>query len=715
MTESNRDLSNLNLPTYVKTRRDNVVDMLYRPCLVNSSKYVRGAGYFRSSVYSLMTADVLQFCIDGGKIILLTSTEWGKEDFDRLRKSYDENKLSEEFYLSELESLLLDEDLADPTRMLIALVHSGSLEIKIGVLRGSIYHEKKGYFEDDHGNVVAFDGSGNESWSGLQVNHQANSFNVSWSWNPTDWRTRGLEWKNDLDDTLKGNDFPIESINTVNPQFIQKWDIETNLDSYQQQANKRQQKLKVKWDEVYRKHRPTEVNEKIPVWYSEIIDNEEMWRDHQKVSLNEWKKKERKGVLEHATGSGKTITSLIAIKEHTDQGNNAIVLVPSQPLLEQWAEEFEEHLPGVTKALLGSGNQGEDILKEMRVSGGSVLISTMQSFRNEKVLRKVERLLKGKKSNLMLVVDECHRIGAPSYVELCKMKFPVTLGLSATPERQRDEEGTSRIFQLLGPVIHRFTLEDAMEADLLSKFEYHVKEAALTTREQKKYDELRRQIKKWFARWKNSGTEMPESLEIMIFKSRSIIRNAENKISEAVEIINSNYEKEQHWLVYCGEGMMDEIDRQITAVMGHKPLRYWSGMNRFQRKESLSQFKAKGGIMLAIKCLDEGVDIPAISHGVVLSSSKTKREWIQRRGRLLRKSPGKKQSVIYDVLAFPDAFGDETNFVMDEVKRAFEFSKSCENAAKTQADLSRIMTAYNISEEDLVSDYERPEGDEDDE
>ena len=204
MTESNRNLSNLNLPTYVKTRRDNVVDILYRPCLVNSSKYVRGAGYFRSSVYSLMTADVLQFCIDGGKIILLTSTEWGREDFDRLRKSYDENKLSEEFYLSELESLLLDDQLADPTRMLIALVHSGGLEIKIGVLRGSIYHEKKGYFEDDHENVVAFDGSGNESWSGLQVNHQANSFNVSWSWNPTDWRTRGLEWKNDLDDTLKG-------------------------------------------------------------------------------------------------------------------------------------------------------------------------------------------------------------------------------------------------------------------------------------------------------------------------------------------------------------------------------------------------------------------------------------------------------------------------------------------------------------------------------
>ena len=118
--------------------------------------------------------------------------------------------------------------------------------------------------------------------------------------------------------------------------------------------------------------------------------------------------------------------------------------------------------------------------------------------------------------------------------------------------------------------------------------------------------------------------------------------------------------------------------------------------------------------MLAIKCLDEGVDIPAISHGVVLSSSKTKREWIQRRGRLLRKSPGKDRSIIYDVLAFPDTFGEETNFVMDEVKRAFEFSNSCENHSQTEANLSRIMTAYGITEEDLVDDYEGLEGDDDD-
>ena len=708
MTESNRDLSNLNLPTYVKTRRDNVVDMLYRPCLVNSSKYVRGAGYFRSSVYSLMTADVLQFCIDGGKITLLTSTEWGKEDFDRLRKSYDENKLSEEFYLSELESLLLDEDLADPTRMLIALVHSGSLEIKIGVLRGSIYHEKKGYFEDDHGNVVAFDGSGNESWSGLQVNHQANSFNVSWSWNPTDWRTRGLEWKNDLDDTLKGNDFPIESINTVNPQFIQKWDIETNLDSYQQQANKRQQKLKVKWDEVYRKHRPTEVNEKgLELFQKPPFDIPEDLHDHQKRGLKCWREAGGKGILEYATGSGKTIIAIAAIKEHVDAGNNAIVLVPSEHLLFQWHEEIEKFIPHATIGMLGGGEKDDEMLNEMRYprEKGTILISIIHSFRTEKVQRKLTRLL-GTEQKMFLVVDECHRIGAPSYSEICQKELPLVLGLSATPDVEGRPEYNERIRNLLGSTLDEYTLKDALKDGHLSPFEYHVHTTHLTTNEQQEYDELRSKMKKALVMLK-IGEPLTEHLEALIYKSRGIIRGAENKIPKAVELLKSEFQMGQHWLIYCdSESMMNELANRIKKVTGINPRNYWSGMNRFERKSELDFFKRNGGVMIAIKCLDEGVDVPAISHGIVLSSSKTKREWIQRRGRLLRKSEGKDKSVIHDVLALPSSSGEELSFVADEVKRAQEFSESCINSITVTYDIARICREYNINTDEAVDDKE---------
>ena len=702
------NLSKIKLLSYIKTRKDNVIENLYRPCLVNSSKYVRGAGYFRSSVYSLMTADILDFCIKGGKITLLTSTEWGREDFDRLRRSYDENKLSKDFYLSELESLLLDEDLSDPTRMLIALVHSGKLDIKIGILRGAIYHEKKGYFKDDFGNIVAFDGSGNESFSGLQVNHQSNSFNVSWSWNPVDWKNRGLEWKKDLDDTLKGNDFPVESIDTVDPEFIQKWDIETNLESYQQQANKRQQILKTKWDETYDNIVSKVDNDKSSDIYPKPpFDIPEDLYDHQKRGIKIWKGAGKRGILEYATGSGKTITAISVIKEHIDNGNNSIVLVPSEHLLFQWQEEIEKFIPYVTIGLLGGGKKEGEILNEMRFQSekGTILISIIQSFRDDKVQRKLSRLI-NTSQELLLVVDECHRIGAPSYSDICEKEFTQVLGLSATPDVEGRPEYNKRIRKLLSTTLDRYSLTDALTDGHLSPFEYHIHTVNLTAKEQHDYDKLRSQIRKYLVMLKK-GEPMPKHLEILIYKSRAIIRGAENKISKSIELLKSEFQEGQHWLIYCdNENMMNKITSIIREETGINPRKYWSGMNRFERKSELNFFKKNGGVIIAIKCLDEGVDVPAISHGLVLSSSKTKREWIQRRGRLLRKSENKEKSVIFDVLALPSSSGHEISFVVDEVKRASEFSESCINTTLVKLRIEKICREYNINLLQVVADKE---------
>ena len=719
MSAGEDTLASLKLPTYVNTRKEDVIELLYKPCLQRATRYVRGVGYFRSSVFRLMTEDLLDFCIKGGHITLLTSTQWGKEDYEvtmQAYKDYETTGLKED-----LTALLEDPETVEPTRMLCALIQNGKLDFRVAVLRGDIYHQKKGYFEDDHGNIVAFDGSGNETLSALKPFDEGNaeSFNLAWNWDPLLWNFYGGLWKHDLDQSLDPNQdstFPVVRIQNLDPEFIDTWDIDISLESHRESARKRQRRIRSKWDEVYGQEKNSGSGQKGPENGAlekpcGIIENEDLHRDHQTKSLAKWRENGRRGVLEHATGSGKTITSLIAINEHVKEGNHAIILVPSEPLLDQWDEEMDEHLPHVTRGLLGAGKKDSDILSEMRISveegnSGVVLVSTMQSFRNKSILRNVDRLLASQNSPLMLVVDECHRIGAPSYGGICSRKFPMTLGLSATPERQRDEEGTSRLFGLLGKVVDQFSLEDALEAKLLSPFEYHVKEAKLTDGEQHKYDDLKVQIRKKYAQWVNSGTEIPESLEILIFMSRAIIRNAENKVPVAVEIIRTNFSEGEHWLVYCGEGMMDDVDYLITKHTGRKPLRYWSGMNRFQRKQSLKDFKNNGGIMLAIKCLDEGVDIPAISHGIVLSSSKTTREWIQRRGRLLRKSKMKEKSVIFDVLAYPSDHGTESTFVLDELKRALEFSKSSINRIKVVADIERKMREYNISEDDVVIEPE---------
>ena len=166
--------SHLNLPSYIKTRKQNAIKELYAPCLKNSKLYVRGAGYFRSSVYTLMNSEVLEFCMNGGKMILLTSTEWARKDYEEIMNSFDENSLAKDFFYRELESLLEDNRLSEPTRMLVALVQTGMLEIHVGVVRGNIYHEKKGYFSDGE-NFVSFDGSGNETLSALAPEDHGNA------------------------------------------------------------------------------------------------------------------------------------------------------------------------------------------------------------------------------------------------------------------------------------------------------------------------------------------------------------------------------------------------------------------------------------------------------------------------------------------------------------------------------------------------------------
>ena len=708
MSDDEVNLSSLSLPTYINTRKEDVVELLYKPCLRVATRYVRGAGYFRTSVFRLMSEDILNFCINGGHITILTSTQWAKEDYEVAMQAYENEGLKED-----LTALLEDPETVESTRMLCALIQNGKLDLRVAVLRGDIYHQKKGYFEDDQGNVVAFDGSGNETMSALKPFDEGNaeSFNVGWNWDPVLWNLYGGLWKEDLDQSIDpshDSTFPVVRITEVDPDFIEKWDIDYNLESHRKAALERQRKMKKKWDEVYGKGAEEEsFPEKSNLFESPSINLPEDLYKHQKKGVTKWKEAGRKGVLKHATGSGKTITAISVIKEHVGSGNHAIVLVPSEHLLYQWNDEISHFLPDTPLALLGGGNSDDGILSEMRIprESGSILLSTIQSFRIDRVQRKTKRLLK-EDSEILLVVDECHRIGAPSYSEICAERFSLTMGLSATPEVERSPEATDRIHDLLGPIVDNYSLKDALHDKHLSPFDYHVHTASLSSKEQHEYDELRAKMKKALIMLKQ-GEEMSEYLEALIYKSRGIIRGAQEKISKAVEILKSEFNESQHWLIYCDTGkMMNEVKRQIESEMGIFPLTYWSEMDRFQRRETMSYFERNAGVILAIKCLDEGVDVPAISHGIVLSSSKTKREWIQRRGRLLRKSKTKSKSVIHDVLALPAASGEEVSFVLDEVARAMEFSEASENSRTVAYEIERICRQYNINTALAIGDKE---------
>jgi len=698
-----KDLQELGeLKTYLKTRHDDIVKELYTPCLANSIQYTRGAGYFSSSVFSLMSEDLLRFCIDGGKITILTSTELQTKDLAALEEAGEIDNALTEHFMSEIIKMLSGENLLKkPAKMLVALIHSKSLEIKIGVLKGKIYHEKKGYFSDGKGNFVSFDGSGNETRSGIEYwLGNAESFNVSYSWDETDWAKRGNIWMKDLNDTIAGKDFPVETLDSIDPAFLGTWDIEENLESHSQAARERQEKIRKKWVELYGEKYSSPMEEPITNSDTSYSLPDITLRDHQNKGIESWISNSKRGILKHATGSGKTITAISIIKNEIDRGSNVVVMVPGKELLYQWKEEIEKYIPDAIIDLLGDGNKSKilALLKlEREQQKGMIVIAIGDSLSIPRNSFMLENAVQNQVNSLFFVVDECHKIGAPGFSGLTKINFQMTLGLSATPERPNDEDGSKRVFSILGNTVHTYTLKEAFHDRHLSKFNYHIEKGYLNDKEQEKYDGLNKEIVAKLAA-KKEGAALDNYTKSLIRQARGIIRSAEDKIEATLRILKEYHGKSdfrEYWLIYAADSsMIEKLQKRIKESLKIDSLAYWSGQNRSERKTTLDYFQKGGGVLIAIKCLDEGVDIPSISHGIIIASSKTKREWIQRRGRLLRKSKGKSHSEIFDILTFPSEKNEVSNrFVLHEVERAKEFAECASNYFKFKNEM------YNIEDE----------------
>ena len=667
-----RNLENIDPPlsTYLNSKSDDIIENLYRPCLENSSVYYRGVGYFRSSIFELLDESLVKFCIAGGKIKILTSTDMTKEDFEASIEGYTKKR----FFDGMIE--LLKTDSKTSVELLIAMISTGCLEIYIAKLpHGGIYHDKVGFFEDKDGNVVSFSGSGNETRTAvLGEKGNVESYNIIWSWHES-YAVHGQVWESELRNSIDSQTYDgaeIMEICDVDPEIIRDHSISCDL-SYH--LDKMQS--------------------------TSLLPS---LRKHQVSAVNKWEENGFRGIFQHATGSGKTITSISAIESHLKDYQFVILLVPSSILMRQWEEEINQYLPSISLAKMGGGfddSQMINLMLNVEINDPIVLLSTIQTIRDKKHIFNLERLIQHKPNNLLLVVDECHRIGSESFKDFSELKFTRTLGLSATPKRYGDQEGTERIMHLLGPIIDHYSLANALRDGHLCKYEYFIETISLSQQEQEKYDSLRVKMSRLFAQWKNSEEkEMPPSLSSLIFESRRIIRGAEQKLHKMKEILIENYSPDQHWLIYCDTELMLNKARDIIRALGYNPYIYHSKMNSFDQQKTLQAFERSGGILLAIKCLDEGVNISRISHGIVLSSTTNPREFIQRRGRLLRKSPGKEKAIIFDTFALPNSFESNMGFILSEVLRARELASTSINKSLNTTVLDGIIRKYSVYEDE---------------
>lgn len=662
---SHSGLGSIGLATEYRTGETDPVTNFYRPCLDLATDYRRAVGYFRSSIFLIVGEDVIKFAKRGGKIRLICSPSITDEDLSSIEEGYSlRGNRTDDALCVEIDRLLVDETTHYRTRVLATLIAVGALDVRIAVRPSDqgIYHEKIGIFSDNFGNKVSFLGSANETWKGWHERGNLEAIEVFCNWSDTSDVDRCQNHEAYFERLWAGQSKGVEVI--AFPEAAKRRIAAVAMDDLED----------VDMEEIRAIEKPI-ANGRTPL-------------GHQSKAIADWKAAGCRGVFEHATGSGKTFTALMAVREHVENGLPALIVVPSRLLLEQWDVETRHELPGTTILLAGAGHdrwkQGGRLRGMTDPSpdlGKRVLIATMQTASSDKFLASIQG-----GSHLLVVADEVHQSGSPQNSKLYSLKSGSRLGLSATPIRYGDPDGTRKMFDYFGPVIPPpVTLQDAIKAGRLVDYEYKPHAVFLTSEEAEEWKALTIKIR-WEMARQDEGADgkkaLSDAAKMLLIRRSRIAKKAKNKIPLASDILKSSFSEGQRWLVYCED--KKQLAEVIDALKAKdlEPLRYHTDMDG-DKAATLAHFKTFGGIMVSIKCLDEGVDIPAVDHALILASSQNPRQFIQRRGRVLRKAKWKNLAVIHDAIVVPISLEDEpeqTSLLKSEFVRAIEFAKSAINA-----------------------------------
>ena len=456
-------------------------------------------------------------------------------------------------------------------------------------------------------------------------------------------------------------------------------------------------------------------------------------RDYQEEAVEKWMSREGQGILHMATGTGKTITALLAgvrLANLQDGKIALIVAAPYQHLVDQWISDLNDF--GVTpiRAYKSRHSWTDDVagqITEFRSGGRDVVAvvtthATFGSVHFQQMLRRMDG------TETLLIADEVHHLGAPHLREYLPESVRARLGLSATPHRWYDEEGTNAIMDYFSNgVVYDFGLEEAINSGYLSEYYYVPHIVHLTDAESEDYIALSRAIGKRIGSVTGDigdvGFQEDEQLKQLLFKRARLIGTAENKLEKLRSLVSRSQDI-HHSLVYCSDGQIESegeaTKRQLDAVtellgkdLGLKTHKFTYEEDQETRERLLDDFEQGTlDVLVAIRCLDEGVDVPATQTAFVLASSSNPRQFIQRRGRILRPHPTKEYAVIHDFIVAPPTdirlgesesiFNLERRLVQKELQRASTFADSAKN--HPDAELSSIPTSSE-SLADLKRDF----------
>ncbi|GAA2123716.1 DEAD/DEAH box helicase family protein [Kitasatospora saccharophila] len=648
----------------------------YNPCLSASVTYDRITGFFSSTAFLLTWKALSTFVLaNEGKIRIICSPRLSEQDADGLVYGYkarSEDELSE--YLSrEMRRLLESEPTKHTAQLLAGLVASGTLDLKLArvardasVSAKRMFHDKVGLFGDSSGNHVGFRGSMNESLLGMSPGGNIESIDVWPSWAGGRDSQRVANAKSRFNQLWEGSVPGVEILELPNAARQQIDEIAEGVDV----------------EEILYLIATGKISGEVKT-PARSVGNFDL-RDHQHAAVEVWESNGRRSIFEHATGSGKTRTGLHCMKLAQQDGLTPVVLVPSDLLLKQWNTEIREIL-GSRVVLCGGGNDrwGPQRLVRAGIESGTpdrpiAIVAVLNSAATPEFISQVRPI----QHRVMLLADEVHRIGSPTFRSIMnRLDVPARLGLSATPERAGDPDGTDAILRYFDGVGHRYGIGEALADKVLVPYTYDPEWVSLTPAEHERWACLTDEVKKLYAIsvGKNPPPGSAERLKKKLIERARVAKNAEMKIEKSASMIARSFDGDgsQRWLVYCDNETQLEQVRAALSLRGIQSWKYTSQMEGDERN-TLKLFEEKGGVVVSIRCLDEGVNIPSTTHALILASSKNPREFIQRRGRVLRQAPGKSIASILDVLVLPEKLDpdDPTRLLaVGELARSLEFAE----------------------------------------
>lgn len=723
-------LKNIQIKKEYRTLKERIEEEFYLPVLKEAVMYKRGVGFFSSNALVDISRGLDDLKRNDGHIELVASPKLTYDDYQAILIGYSTREeiihnavlreMKEPMGLFEKRSL----------NLLANLIADGTLDIKLaipqGVSNNGIYHEKVGIIADHDGNRIAFSGSMNETDNAFENNYESIDVFTSWENNSDLERVNNKEKAFDLIWNKEEETIETNEANQLKDAFIQKYKME-DIDYINYIPSKRNNQIVPKAKELANKHFP-----KIP-------DDITLDPSYQTIAIESWVKNHYRGIFDMATGTGKTYTGLGAIcriSKELKYHLAVIIIVPYQHLVDQWVEDIMRFnmkpIIGYSTSPQKDWKRRLDTAVRDQTLGNRkpffCFVSTYASFKSSYVQKMIGKI----KSDKLLVADEAHNLGAKQYQSILNDSYEYRLALSATLDRYMDEEGTAFLHDFFGPVCLTYTLEKAIQEKKLTKYKYYPVIVELSDNELDKYAAITKEMSKHIITDTHGNMILDHYGEILALKRARIVAGAVNKLDALRKTIRP-YKDQNNILVYCGatnvnlgeedlqqEGEAEDNKQiiEVSKILGNefemKNSRFTaeeSAEQRQQIKEHFSNGKDLQAIV-AIKCLDEGVNIPGIKTAFILASSTNPKEYIQRRGRVLRKAKNKEYAEIYDFVTLPRdlstvaALPEEDtkmdhSLVKNELRRMKEFSKLSMNPMSSQAIIWEIEEAYHLEDSSI--------------